>query len=172
MTADIREPSEVLALSLLDEILLGNAASPMRKALMDSGLGTALCDATGFDSDNRDTLFSCGLKDISADAAEKVEAVVMDAFSKLAAEGIDPDLTEAAVHQMEFHRKEVSNTPYPYGLKQLLTFCGSWFHEGDPVRALKFDEDMGRIRESIAAGPFLEKKIQEYFPGQPPPGTF
>jgi Zn-dependent M16 (insulinase) family peptidase len=167
LTADIRNATEVLVLLLLEEILLGNAASPLRKALMDSGLGSALSDATGFDPDNRDTLFSCGLKDVDREAASKVEAIVMEVLERLSTDGIDPGLVAAAVHQIEFHRKEVSNTPYPYGLKLLLAFGGSWFHGGDPVRVLQFDEDMRRIREEIASGPYLEKKIKAYFLDNP-----
>ena len=163
LTADIQDASEVLVLTLLEEILLGNAASPLRKALMDSGLGTALSDATGFDPDNRDTLFSCGLKDVESDAAGKIETIVMDVLKRLAADGIEEELVEAAVHQIEFHRKEVTNTPYPYGLKLLLAFGGNWFHKGDPVRVLQFDKDMRRLREQIASGPFLENKLRSFF---------
>ena len=39
LTSDIRDSFEVLVLVLLSEIFLGNAASPLRKALIDSGLG-------------------------------------------------------------------------------------------------------------------------------------
>jgi Zn-dependent M16 (insulinase) family peptidase len=167
LTSDIRDADEVLVLTLLEEILLGNAASPLRKALMDSGLGSSLGDATGFDPDNRDTLFSCGLKDVASDAAPKVEAIVMETLSRLSREGIDPEMVAAAVHQIEFHRKEVTNSPYPYGLKMLLAFGGSWFHKGDPLRVLQFDKDMARIRKEIADGPFLEKKIREYLIDNP-----
>lgn len=167
LAADIQNATEVLVLQLLEEILLGNAASPLRKALMDSGLGSALSDAAGFDPDSRDTLFSFGLKDVERDAAPKVAAIVMETLERLSVEGIDPGLVAAAVHQIEFHRKEVSNTPYPYGLKLLMALGGSWFHKGDPLRVLQFDEDMRKIRGEIASGPFLEKKIREYFLDNP-----
>jgi len=167
LTADIRNATEVLVLLLIEEILLGNAASPLRKALMDSGLGSALSDAAGFDPDNRDTLFSCGLKDVEKDTAPKVEAIAMEVLRRLSKEGIDPELVAAAIHQIEFHRKEVTNFPYPYGLKLLVAFAGSWLHGGDPVRVMQFDEDMGRIREKIDSGPYLENKIREYFLDNP-----
>jgi len=54
LTADIKDSFEILTLTLLEQILLGNSASPLRKALIDSGLGSALCDGCGFDADNRD----------------------------------------------------------------------------------------------------------------------
>ena len=76
LTADIKDTFEVLSLALLERILLGNSASPLRKALIEFELGTALSDGSGFDADNRDTMFACGLKDIERSAAGKVETIV------------------------------------------------------------------------------------------------
>ena len=163
LTADIKDPFEVLILTLLGQILLGNPASPLRKALIDSKLGTALCDGTGFDAHNRDTMFVCGLKDVEESAADKIETIVFDVLEDLSKNGIDIKMIESAIHQLEFHRKEVTNTPYPYGIKLLLTFVGSWFHGGDPVRILQFDADIQRLRDEISKGPFLENRIKKYF---------
>jgi Zn-dependent M16 (insulinase) family peptidase len=148
---------------LLEQILLGNAASPLRKALIDSGLGSALCDGCGFDSENRDTLFVAGLKDVAETSAAKIERIVLDGLQDLADNGIDKELIESAIHQIEFHRKEITNTPYPYGIKLLLSFSGSWFHGGDPVKILNLDSDLEKIRRASGQGAFFEKKIKEYF---------
>ena len=134
LTADIKNTYEVLSLTLLGQILLGNPASPLRKVLIDSKLGTALCDGTGFDAENRDTMFVCGLKDVESSDAADIEAVVFEALAALVEQGIDHELIDAAIHQLEFHRKEITNTPYPYGIKLLLVFSGSWFHGGDPAK--------------------------------------
>jgi presequence protease len=163
LTADIRDPFEVLALTLLEDILLGNSAAPLRKALIDSGLGSALSDGTGFEPDNRDTLFACGLKDVAADGADAVEKVIWDTFTQLAEGGIDPVLIEGAIHQLEFRQKEITNSPYPYGLKLLMRFSGAWLHGGDPVRHLKLNQDLDRLRQSLAAGGFFEGIIRKYF---------
>ncbi len=163
LTTDVREAFEVLVLTLLGQILLGNPASPLRKALIDSKLGTSLCDGTGFDSDNRDTMFVCGLKDVKESSADEIEAIIFDVLKKLVKKGIDKKLIDSAIHQLEFHRKEVTNTPYPYGIKQLLTFAGSWFHGGDPVRILRFDSDLLKLRKEISKGSFFENRIEKYF---------
>ncbi len=163
LTSDIKDSFEVLMLSLLGEILLGNAGSPLRKALIDSGLGSALSDGTGFDPENRDTMFTCGLKDVEDTAAEKIEKIVFDLFNDLVKNGIDRELIEAAIHQLEFHRKEITNTPYPHGLKLFLSFGGAWFHEGDPLKILRLDNDLARLREEIDKGPFFENAIKKYF---------
>jgi presequence protease len=163
LTSDIQDSFEMLALTLLEEVLLGNSASPLRKALIDSGLGSALSDGTGFDADNRDTMFTCGLKDVTADAAPAVEKIILDTLRQLTETGIDPTLIEGAIHQLEFRQKEITNSPYPYGLKLLMRFCGSWFHGGDAVRHLQLDEDLSRLRREMAAGAFFEGRITTYF---------
>jgi presequence protease len=167
LTCDIRDTFEVLVLSVLEQVLLGNAASPLRKVLMDSGLGSALSDASGYDADNRDTLFSCGLKDVSEGDAETIEGIIMDELKRLVKEGLDPEMIASAIHQIEFHRKEVTNTPYPYGLRLLLMSIGSWLHGGDPERILQLDADFSRLHQEIGAGPFLENRIKTYFLDNP-----
>jgi Zn-dependent M16 (insulinase) family peptidase len=162
LTADILDSSEVLTLALLEQILLGNPGSPLRKALIDSQLGSALCDAAGFEADNRDTMFVAGLKDMQESAVEKLESIILEVLGDLATKGIDETLIESALHQIEFHRKEVTNTPYPYGIKQLLILAGVWIHGGDPLKRLRLDEDLKWIRRQMAKGKFFEECIQTY----------
>ena len=163
LTCDIRDTFEVLVLAVLEQILLGNPASPLRKALMDSGLGSALSDATGYDADNRDTLFACGLKDVLESSGQAIEQLILDVLEQLTANGLDPESISSAIHQIEFHRKEITNTPYPYGIKLLLTLIGSWLHGGDPERILQLDDDLQRLHREIKQGPFLEQRIRHYF---------
>ncbi len=167
LTCDIKDTFGVLCLTLLEQILLGNAASPLRKALIDSGLGSSLCDSAGFDGDNRDTMFVCGLKDVDKADSAKIESIILDVLKELVNSGIDKEMIESAIHQLEFHRREVTNTPYPYGLKLLLFFSGSWFHGGDPVRSFDFDADLSQIREQLKAGLFFENLIKKYFIDNP-----
>jgi Zn-dependent M16 (insulinase) family peptidase len=163
LTADIKDSFEILALMLLEQVLLGNAASPLRKALIESGIGTALSDGTGFDADNRDTLFSCGLKGVSESSADQIEDIIFTVFNDLAENGVPRQMVESAIHQIEFHRKEVTNSPYPYGIKLLLSLSGGWFHGGDPKKILLFDEDLKKLWGKLDQEPFFENKIRQYF---------
>ena len=167
LTCDIQDAFQILVLKLLEQILLGNSASPLRKALMDSALGTALSDGTGFDADNRDTLFSCGLKDVAESDADKIEGIVLAVLQKLVEEGIDSHLVDAAIHQVEFHRREITNSPYPYGIKLLLSFVGNWLHGGSSESVLKFDKDLEKIRQEVAENGFFEKQIKRYLLDNP-----
>jgi presequence protease len=163
LTADIKNSADILTLSLLEQVLLGNSAAPLRKALIDSGLGSALCDGSGFDADNRDTAFVSGLKDVEEASAAKIEAIIFEALADLAENGIDKQLIDSAIHQLEFHRKEITNTPYPYGIKLLLAFAASWLHGGDPAKILQFEDDLKKLRKRMEQGPFFESQIKKYF---------
>ncbi len=84
-------------------------------------------------------------------------------LTDLADNGIEKKLIDSAIHQIEFHRKEITNTPYPYGIKLLLTFSGSWFHGGDPLKILNFDADLARLQRELGKGSFFENQIKNYF---------
>jgi hypothetical protein len=167
LTPDIRDSYEVLLLTILEQILLGNPGSPLRKALLDSEIGSSLSDGTGFDAENKDTMFACGLKDVAADSGDAVERLILDTLQKIIDAGIEERLIESAIHQIEFYRKEVTNTPFPYGLKLLLRFSGDWLHGGDPALVLQFDSLLERLEKDRVQKGFLEEKIREYFIDNP-----
>ena len=163
LMADVRNTFEVLVIALIEQILLGNAGSPLRKALIDSQLGSALCDSAGFDADNRDTMFVCGLKGVAENSAGKVESIIFTVLKDLVKKGIDRELIESAIHQLEFHRREVTGQPYPHGIRQLLVIAGTWLHGGDPLSRLQLDDDLANIRKALDDGPFFENYLQRFF---------
>ena len=159
---DIRDAFEVLVMTVIEQVLIGNSGSPLRKALIDSGLGSTLSDGSGYDSENKDTMFACGLKDVAEDSAEKIQAIIINTLKELVENGIDRRLIETALHQIEFYRKEVSNAPFPYGLKLLLRFCGDWIHHGDAATTLQFESLLQRFYRELDEGPLLENRIRRY----------
>ncbi|MFH1981432.1 MAG: insulinase family protein [Pseudomonadota bacterium] len=160
LCSDIRTTFDVLSMVLLEQILMGNTGAPLRRALMDTGWGSALSDGSGYEAEHRDTLFSIGLKDVAADKAGEIAELVMRTLEDLTREGIDPELVEGAIHQLEFHRREVRNTPYPHGIRLLLGFCSTWVHDGDPVRILQIDADLETLRRKTGEGRFFEALIE------------
>jgi hypothetical protein len=150
----------LLAMKVMADVLLGNAGSPLRKALIDSHLGTAMADGTGLQDDYRETIFGAGLKDIAAEDAEKVERVVLDTLTRLAGEGVDSAQVDAAIHRLEFEKRERSNAGFPYGLKVLFTSLPPYYYGGDPYSALNFDADLEQLEKARREGRFFENLIQ------------
>ena len=149
-----------LSMKVLTEVLLSNAGSPLRKALIDSGLGTAMADGTGFQDDYRESVFGAGLKDVASADAEKVQQVVLDTLQRIADEGVDQAQVDAAIHRLEFEKRERSNAGFPYALKVLFTALAPYYYGGDPYDALNFDLDLERLQKARAEGRFFENLIR------------
>jgi Zn-dependent M16 (insulinase) family peptidase len=149
-----------LAMKVLTEVLLSNAGSPLRKALIDSGLGTAMADGTGFQDDYRESVFGAGLKDVASADAEKVQKVVLDTLERLADDGVDQAQVDAAIHRLEFEKRERSNAGYPYALKVLFTCLAPYYYGGDPYDALNFDADLEHLEKARGEGRFFENLIR------------
>ena len=160
VTVPTGDSFSLLAMKVLAEVLLGNAGSPLRKALIDSKLGTAMADGSGLQDDYRETVFGAGLKDIAPEDAEKVEKVVLDTLYRIVDEGVDQAQVDAAIHHLEFEKRERSNAGFPYALKVLFTTLAPYYYGGDPYDALNFDADLARLERDRTESRFFEGLIQ------------
>jgi presequence protease len=160
VTVPTGDSFRLLAMKVLSEVLLGNAGSPLRKALIDSKLGTAMADGSGLQDDYRETVFGAGLKDIAPEDAEKVERVVLDTLERLVTNGVDKAQVDAAIHRLEFEKRERSNAGFPYALKVLFSCLAPYYYGGDPYSALNFDADLSRLERDRIQGRFFEVLIQ------------
>jgi presequence protease len=162
LTTNSSDSYEVLALSILADVLFGNPAAPLYKALIDSGLGGAMADMTGFHTEYREALFAVGLKATDTEHADRIEQIVFDTLEQLATDGIDPALVDASVHKLEIRSREISNSGFPFSLKVFFRVCGPFMYGGDPYAALRFDDDVERIQRERAAGPIFENLIRRW----------
>lgn len=108
-----------LALGFLDHLLLGTPASPLRKILLESGLGDAIVGG-GIEDELLQPQFSIGLKNVSEENIQKVEELIMNTMKKLAEEGFDTDAVEASMNTIEFSLRENNTGSFPRGLSLML----------------------------------------------------
>ena len=164
LTAWVTVPSadsfRLLAMRVLAEVLLANAGSPLRKALVDSGLGSAMADGSGLHDDYRETVFGAGLKGVDHQDAERIQEVVLDTLSRLADQGLDQSQVDAAIRHLEFEKRERSNAGFPYALKVLFACMPQYRHGGDPYGALNFDADLEHLQRVRTEGRFFENLIR------------
>jgi presequence protease len=150
----------LLAMKVLAEVLLGNAGSPLRKALIDSGLGSTLADGSGFHDDYKESVFGAGLKGIAIEDAEKVQKVVIETLEAIAEGGLDESQVDAAIHHLEFDKRERSNAGFPYALRVLFTLHPAYLYGGDPLKALEFDNDLENLEKARQEGRFFENLVR------------
>jgi presequence protease len=108
-----------LALGFLDHLLLGTPASPLRRILLESGLGDAIVGG-GVEDELLQPQFSIGLKGVSEDNIKKVEELVMQTLKNLAEEGFASEAVEASMNTIEFALRENNTGSFPRGLSLML----------------------------------------------------
>ena len=152
----------VFALTLLDSILLGSPASPLRKALIESGLGEDLTGG-GLETHMIQMFFSIGLKGVETDNLEKAEALIFKTLEELAEKGIDPDDIEAALNTLEFDLRENNSGGFPRGLSLWLKSLNSWLYDSDPLELIAFEQPLQTLKKNAATNGYFEQMIREQF---------
>ncbi len=160
------EPVDIeraLANDILEEILIGSPASPLRKALVDSGLGEDLAGG-GLDTHLRQPIFSTGLKGINDSSADLVEALVLDTLQKLSQQGIDQGTLAASLNTVEFHLRENNTGSFPRGLYLMLRCLTNWIYDRDPIAPLSFEPPLDAIKKHLENSErYFENLIAEHF---------
>lgn len=148
---DVMDAELTLAFRMLEHILLGMPGSPLRRALIESGLGTDLA-GQGLETELRQLTFDAGLKGIAVTDADKVEALVLATLRDIARDGVSQDMAEAAVNSVEFELRENNSGRFPVGLSVMLRALAPWLHGGDPLAPLRFEEPLKAIKNALADG--------------------
>jgi Zn-dependent M16 (insulinase) family peptidase len=155
------------ALRILELVLIGLPSSPLRKALVDSGLGEDLC-GTGLETELRQIYFSTGLKGLAPEAVGKVEGLILETLERIARAGVDADMVEAALNSIEFALRENNTGRFPRGLSLMLRSLTTWLHGADPLALLRFEAPLAEIKDRLARGEKLfEGLIREHLLDNP-----
>lgn len=157
---DVRQ---ALLMEMLEHILEGLPGSPLRKALIGSGLGE---DTTGcgLETDLRQMYYSTGLKGVAPGDVQRAELLIFDVLARLAEEGIDPAAVEAAVNSVEFAYRENNSGRFPRGLAAMIQALSTWLYDGDPLAPLAWEAPLKDIKERLARGEkVFEQAIRQWF---------
>lgn len=160
MLDEIADPKTRLALDVLEYIMVGTSAAPLRKAMTDSGLGESFAGG-GFSDDYLQPFATFGLKGIADADLDKVEPMILDGLKALADNGIDPKQVESSLNTIEFALRENNTGSFPRGISLMLRSMRTWLHGHDPLTPLAFEEALTSLKQDIAAGrPLFEDMIR------------
>src|SRR5580693_8122355 len=140
-----------LGINILEHILIGTPASPLRKSLVDSGLGEDVA-GRGLDDQLLQPMLSVGLKGIDPGGIENVEALILETLRALADKGIDRMTVEASLNTVEFRLRENNCGSFPRGIAALLRSLKTWLYDRDPLAPLAFEAPLRSLKTRIAEG--------------------
>jgi len=161
MFDEVVEAERALAFDVLNYILAGTPASPLYKALIDSGLGEAY---TGWlNSQLRQPSYTAGLKGIDPADADRVEALILATLGGLAERGIERSTVEAAMNITEFLLREYNTGSFPRGIVMMLTALQAWLYDRNSMAPLAFEKPLTAIKARLGSGErYFERLIQEH----------
>jgi Zn-dependent M16 (insulinase) family peptidase len=148
-----------LILVIISSLLVGSAASPLRKALIDSGLGEDLTPVSGMEADLKQLMFCVGLRNTQTSEAQKIEKLIFDTLNHIVDNGFETELIEGILHQVEFHGKEIVRGSYPYGISLMGNVFQTWLYDGDPLIGLDFPQTIETIRRRWKDDPLIFQKM-------------
>ncbi|MCF8104879.1 MAG: insulinase family protein [Desulfohalobiaceae bacterium] len=149
---DVSTNSELnILLNILETLLISMPASPLRKVLLDSGLGEDLA-GVGLESDLRQMYFSAGMKGIAKNNLSRVEELILTTLADLADRGFDAAMIEAAVNSVEFDLRENNTGSMPRGLVVMFRALSTWLYNGDPVQLLAYEQHLEAVKGRLAGG--------------------
>jgi Zn-dependent M16 (insulinase) family peptidase len=161
------DPEQALILSILAHSLMGTPASPLRKALSNSGIGEEVY-GTGYDGEPElfdfinQLFFTAGLKGVKEDAVEEVERLILSTLAELVENRIDANMVEASLNSVEFQLREANYGGLPRGIMYMIGSLSTWNYDRDPLAPLAFLEPLHSIKEKIKQGqPLFEDYVQQ-----------
>ncbi|MCI8372995.1 MAG: insulinase family protein [Lachnospiraceae bacterium] len=149
-----------IAFQVLDYALLSTPGAPIKRALMDAGIGR---DIMGYyEGELLQPYFTVIAKNANSNQRAQFEQVIIGTLKNTAESGIDPKSIEAAINSMEFKFREADYGNSPKGLMYCLNMFGTWLYEDEkPFTMLELLEVYENLRKKNGTG-YFEKLIQQY----------
>ena len=149
-----------LAFQILDYALLSAPGAPLKKALVDAGIGK---DVSGsYDNGIYQPIFSIIAKNANAVQKQDFIKVIEGTLQNIVENGIDKKALEAGINYHEFRFREADFGGYPKGLMYGLQIYDSWLYdETKPFIHVEALHTFEFLKEQVSTG-YFEGLIQSY----------
>lgn len=153
------------AFQILDYALLSAPGAPLKKALMDAGIGKDIMGS--YDNGIYQPIFSIIAKNAEPQQKEQFVQVIEDTLRKIVEDGIDRKALEAGINYYEFRFREADFGNYPKGLMYGLDLFDSWLYdEKKPFIHMQAIPTFAFLKEQIGTR-YFEDLIQKWILDNP-----
>lgn len=153
------------AFQILDYALLSAPGAPLKKALMDAGIGKDIMGS--YDNGIYQPIFSIIAKNTEPQQKERFVQVIEDTLRKIVEDGIDRKALEAGINYHEFRFREADFGNYPKGLMYGLDLFDSWLYdEKKPFIHMQAIPTFAFLKEQIGTR-YFEDLIQKWILDNP-----
>ena len=149
-----------LAFQILDYALLSAPGAPLKKALVDAGIGKDIMGS--YDNGVYQPLFSVIAKNANVEQKEEFIRVIEDTLRGIAENGMDKKALRAGINYYEFRFREADFGNYPRGLMYGLQLYDSWLYdETKPFIHMQAIPTFEFLKSQVDTG-YFEGLIRKY----------
>ena len=148
-----------MSLRLLETVLLESESSPLRRALVESGVGQNISGS--YVGSLQQPVFSIRAAGSEPAERDRFISVIYKTLQDLTIKGLDKQLLEASLNATEFKLREADFGPYPKGLIYGLGVLDNWLYGGNPIEGLRYEEALKTMRKGLKSN-FYESLIENY----------
>lgn len=153
--ADYSDKQTQLVAAVLCDILCGSNASPLKRALLESGLAK---DAAMYTLKSREHTLVIEIRDADETRLDEIDKTIKEVISSLV-RGIDKEKLNATLNSIEFRIRERDFGTLPSGIAFAMSIFGNWMYGANPESSLSTDE-LAHVRKMVDDGGF-EKKLAD-----------
>lgn len=148
------------AFSILEYALLSTPGAPLKKALIDAGLGKDILSS--FDDGIKQPNFSIIAKNANAEDLERFIQVLEDTLASIVEQGMDKKSLLAAINYFEFKHKEGNFGRFPKGLMLGLNAFSTWLYDDAAALDLfSLNDVYDALKQDVETG-YFEALIKQY----------
>lgn len=139
----------------LADAVVGAPGAPVRKALLDAGIGTDI--SSFYEADVKQPYFSIVAKNAEGDQREAFVKLIEQTLQSLFEDGVEKKALRAALNHDEFRYREADYGSYPKGLMYGLQMFETWLYDdGKPFDYLELDETYKALKGEVSTAYYEE----------------
>ncbi len=155
---DYNQRMTLYGMRVLLSALTSSNEAPLTHTIMEAKLGDEF--SAWVDDGIQQPYMTFRLKKTDVSKQAEFETLLNSTLEKLAKEGIDRNLLEAALNRLEFDMRELDFGMAP-GVALAMTVMETWLYGGDPLDMLKVRKILEKLREEMNEG-YFEKLITRH----------
>ena len=154
------EPMLYQAFDILDYALVSSPGAPVKKALIDAGIGEEVYGS--YYEGMKQPVFCIIAKNANENQHDKFVEIVEDSLRQQVKNGINKEALLAGINSSEFRFREADFGQFPKGLLYGLQCLDSWlFDDMKPYIHLECLDTFAKLKEQINTG-YFETLVEKY----------
>ncbi len=143
----------------LADAVVGAPGAPVRKALLDAGIGTDI--SSFYEADVKQPYFSIVAKNAEGDQREAFVRLIEQTLQSLFEDGVEKKALRAALNRDEFRYREADYGSYPKGLMYGLQMFETWLYDdGRPFDYLELDGTYKALKGEVSTA-YYENMLRD-----------